>query len=674
MVQAKTESDIKPINKTKTSVVDPIASMTGDTTICPGNTAIITITATPNSIVIIQDLSTPTAYSIAVSASGIGTFSTPVLYQTTTYSLIEVREIATGLTSAITGVTVTITVVPNGCASVNVNINTTPNDTSICSVGECRTLTATVTPIPSTTSYEVSSIPYCPQAPFSEPGNNQLNLTIDDIWSSPITLPFNFCFFNNNYSTCQVGTNGVISFNNNASPGFCQWSFNASVPTPGFPILNAIYGIYQDLNPSVAPLPPAVTSVNWKLTGIYPCRKLIVNYSNIAQYSCGNSVGLQTSQIVLYEVSNIIEVYIQRRQSCTAWNSGSGVVGIQNASGTIGYVPAGRNTGNWTANNEAWRFTPNGPNVPVSVRWLENGNTIANGPTVVVCPTVTTSYIAQANYIISGVPFVVNSPENLITVTLDQTQSPADISVCYDASGNYTADLTTNNPVILGTENPVDYDIFYFTSLADAQIIANPIANPIAFSYTQNQTIYAGVYYLSYGCYYIKPFQILISEPVNAPSGLSPQTLNTGQTLSSLVVVGQNIQWYDASQGGNLLPNDTVAQNNVTYFASQAINNCESRSTQSSRLPILVQLSLGIHEFDNNAFNFYPNPTSDVLTITSSLANVKLEVFNTLSQKIENRFLESGTNIFNLGTLSSGIYLFTLSLEGKTKTYKIAKN
>ena len=70
----------------------------------------------------------------------------------------------------------------------------------------------------------------------------------------------------------------------------------------------------------------------------------------------------------------------------------------------------------------------------------------------------------------------------------------------------------------------------------------------------------------------------------------------------------------------------------------------------------------------------YPNPTSDVLIITSNLTNVKLEVFTTLSQKIENRFLKSGTTILNLGNLSSGIYLFTLSLEGKTKTYKIVKN
>jgi hypothetical protein len=167
---------------------------------------------------------------------------------------------------------------------------------------------------------------------------------------------------------------------------------------------------------------------------------------------------------------------------------------------------------------------------------------------------------------------------------------------------------------------------------------------------------------------------------VDAPVGISPQTLTSGQTLSSLNVTGQNIQWYDAPQGGNLLPDDTVPQNNVTYYATQTVNNCESKSAQSTqsvqsaRLAVLVQLNLNNSEFDSNAFNIYPNPTSDILTLTSNLADVRLDVFNILSQKIESRTLDNGANIINLSNLTSGVYLFQLSLDGKTRTYKIVKN
>jgi len=34
------------------------------------------------------------------------------------------------------------------------------------------------------------------------------------------------------------------------------------------------------------------------------------------------------------------------------------VLGIQNANGTAGVCPPGRNTGQWTTSNESWRFAP----------------------------------------------------------------------------------------------------------------------------------------------------------------------------------------------------------------------------------------------------------------------------------------------------------------------------
>jgi len=45
------------------------------------------------------------------------------------------------------------------------------------------------------------------------------------------------------------------------------------------------------------------------------------------------------------------------------------------------------------------------------------------------------------------------------------------------------------------------------------------------------------------------------------------------------LVTGQNIKWYDASSGGNLLSNSTLLQDVTTYYASQTINGCESLRT-----------------------------------------------------------------------------------------------
>lgn len=665
--------------KAEVTLVDPVVTMLQDTTICPGNNATITITGPANSVVLIRSNNgiIPVYINVAIGPTGTGTFVTPILYQTTTFTVERVTEFLTNISTPITGVSVTITVIPNGCTTVFTDGNSDPNSLTVCNPGDCRTLTATPTPIPSTTSYTISAIPYCPQAAFTDPTYNQVSATGDDIWSAPIILPFNFSFFDQNYTTCQVGTNGLVTFTPRTYPGFCDWQLNATnLPNPAFSNLNSILGVFQDTETRTSGgQAPAEVSVNWKLVGTYPCRKLIVNFYHLGQFSCSQSVGLQTSQIVLYEVSNIIEVFVQNRTACLSWQNGAGVIGLINSTGTIAYVPPGRNaTNSWTATNEAWRFTPNGPNVPMVVRWLEGGNQIASGPTVTVCPAVTTSYQAEANYNISGVPFTVNSAVNTINVNLDQTGNPNDLSVCDNGTGSFVADLTANNAIILGSLDPNDYEIYYFTSLADAQNINNPISNPAAFIFTGNQMIYTTVSNVVYGCNYIKPFQLTVSNPVGAPTGISPQTLNPGQTLASIVVNGQNIQWYDAPQGGNLLPSNTVAQNNVTYYASQTVNNCESRMTQSARLPVLIELALATSEFDQNAFNVFPNPTNDFLTITSSLSDVKLDIFNILSQKIETKLLNNGSNTINVSNFTPGVYLFQLSLEGKTKTYKIVKN
>lgn len=74
----------------------------------------------------------------------------------------------------------------------------------------------------------------------------------------------------------------------------------------------------------------------------------------------GSCVGIDnaTHQIALYETTNAIEVYMQRKEACTGWNSGLGTVGIQNAAGTVAFTAPGKNNSVWSATNEAWRFTP----------------------------------------------------------------------------------------------------------------------------------------------------------------------------------------------------------------------------------------------------------------------------------------------------------------------------
>lgn len=680
VVLAKSENSLA-VNIT----TDPIVTMTGNTTICPGNNTVLTITGTPNSIVTILNSNFSTHIAI-IPQSGTVAFTTPILHETTIYSIVDIRDFATNISTPITNVSVTINVIPNGCTTINIDVEN--NNALICNIGECIALSATPSPVPSTTSYEVSSIPYCPQAAFNNPWFNQFPLTTDDTYSPVFPLPFDFCFYGNNFNTVQIGDNGVISFGTNypsnvyAQNTYAQnLSFTDSqfpVSGSGFgdaPFRNMICGVFQDTNAAI--IPPTgsglIKSVNYQVIGTYPCRKLIVNF-NLGQFQCGYDNGEQSSQIVLYEISNIIEVYIKNRTPCYSHQAGRGVVGIKGSGDNPPYAIApGRDSGSWATTNEAWRFTPNGPEVPYTFQWLENGIPISNDFIISVCPSENKTYTATANYDLCGNNYSVNSNNINVLVRDTDFQEPVDLTVCNNSEDIYTVDLTQNNSVVLGNLEPYDFEIYYFTTLEDATNFANPISNPVNYSFSENQIIYMGIFDGLFGCTNTKSFNLTILEDVLPPTGESTQYFIEGQTLNDLIVIGENINWYDAPEGGNLLLGTTLVQDNTTYYASQTVNNCESRMAASDRLAVLVTSSLNIDNFELSDISISPNPFNDFVTFNYKNTTGTLEIFTILGQKMNSYKLENGQNTINLNTLSSGVYFFKISSENRSKSFKLVK-
>ena len=228
--------------------------------------------------------------------------------------------------------------------------------------------------------YEVTEIEYAPPFPYT--GGTIVDATQDDRWSPEIQLPFDFCFFGEVETSLHVGTNGVVSFNSYSTTETCPWSFSASVPSPSL-IRNAIYGVYMDIHPGYE----GAGEINYAFFGEAPARTLVVNFPDQPYYSTSCSEHLMTSQIVLYETTNVIEVYVHRRDSGCSWNNGNALIGIQNATGTAGFTPPNRNTGDWSATKEAWRFTPAGEDVYEF--WWEDaeGEVIGDEDSMEVFPT-----------------------------------------------------------------------------------------------------------------------------------------------------------------------------------------------------------------------------------------------------------------------------------------------
>ena len=272
-----------------------------------------------------------------------------------------------------------------------------PDQTIDCATGGCVDLTADFLETFDTSglNYEVNSIPYNPPFPFDGLANS-IDISTDDVWSPVDNLPFDFCFFGSLEQEFQVGSNGVIRFDVDPGDTSNGWAFSEDLPNNSNPTLGEanIFTPVHDIFPSVNP----GNEIGYEVLGTFPNRVLVVSYFEVAMFSCTTLEA--THMAVLYEFSNVIEIYIRDKPSCPGWNSGNAAVGIQNDAGSTAYVPPGRNTSDspWTTNDEAWSIAPIGPTTYV-FEWLDGtGTVISNNPTVNVCPTGSEIFTARVTW------------------------------------------------------------------------------------------------------------------------------------------------------------------------------------------------------------------------------------------------------------------------------------
>ena len=212
-----------------------------------------------------------------------------------------------------------------------------------------------------TTTYTVSQIPYAAQTNVGT-----LVALGDDVQSGVFNIGFTFCFYGTTYTQFRIGSNGWVSLGAGVQPATFAAvpipTMNAAVPK------NCIMGPWQDWHPGIG------GQIRYQVQGVAPCRKLVVSWIGVPLYSCTNLLG--TFHIVLYESTNVIETYIANKPNCPQWAGGTSVHGIHNAAGTQAVTVAGRNSSQWTAVNDARRWTPAGAPIQPTLVWYQVGNAV----------------------------------------------------------------------------------------------------------------------------------------------------------------------------------------------------------------------------------------------------------------------------------------------------------
>ena len=279
--------------------------------------------------------------------------------------------------------------------------------------------------------------------------------------------------------------------------------------------------------------------------------------------------------------------------------------------------------------------------------------------------------------------------------------TPADLSLCDDNGDSIEIfDLTQNDSVVTGSQNPTDLTITYHESQAD---LNNGIAisTPTAYSNTTNpQTIYVLVNNAATGCSGEDTFDIEVDDCAMDDDGdgvpNDQEDLNNNNNLDDDDTDGDMIPNYlDNDDDGDLvLTQDEIEGIGAGRFAfidtdldtienyldddddgDSVLTKDEDYNengdpldddTNANSIPDFLDedVALGVTDYEQNQVSLYPNPSFDKVFIESNRAFAKAELFNLQGQKVYTlKATPQLKSLIDITTLPSGIYF--LRLDGQ---------
>ncbi len=84
-------------------------------------------------------------------------------------------------------------------------------------------------------------------------------------------------------------------------------------------------------------------------------------------------------------------------------------------------------------------------------------------------------------------------------------------------------------------------------------------------------------------------------------------------------------------------------------------------------------LTLGVNDNIIQGFDYYPNPATNTITV-SSLDNIeRVAIYNILGQKVHDQSINALTSQVNVSTLATGTYVMRVTVDGQVGSYKLVK-
>jgi hypothetical protein len=292
-----------------------------------------------------------------------------------------------------------------------------------------------------------SAFVLCSNGVKNTPPAGQADFSLDDGKWGDVPIGFNFNYFGTTFTTCNVGTNGVMNFGPYASFNGAQYSFPNGFPSVNSP-LNTIGVLATDFYMNTS------GSVRYWTEGYAPNRIFVLEYLNGPGWTAD---GLHSVQCHLFETTGIVEIHVAQATG-TGTFAGPKTIGLQNGAGTIGAIAPvcgsspqtfwnARNATILSSSPQGWRFAPPSN---YTTTWFANGTQFDSGTNIFsqsVSPLATTTYSISYTDQTTGCTNAAGSAQ--VTMAVLGTVAPTGVtasasssSVCSGVTFNLTTDYT----------------------------------------------------------------------------------------------------------------------------------------------------------------------------------------------------------------------------------------
>lgn len=266
---------------------------------------------------------------------------------------------------------------------------------------------------------------------------------------------------------------------------------------------------------------------------------------------------------------------------------------------------------------------------------------------------LTYSYTGALNttYYYTVVPFNVNGDATGCTEQSFTTAATG----CYCPSVPTSLDNDGITSVVVGTTNFVNTDVTYTDNTASPVTLMQNVNSPVVINFATGYTYNTYIWIDSNDNFIFDASELLYTGESAQPN---PSTLNAAITIPTTTALGNHRM--------RVVTADFLPAPNACYSGSYGVTIDFTVN--------VIEEDLSTGSFDSANFKYYPNPVTDILTVSYSNSISEVVVYNLLGQQVLAAKPNATQTQMDLSGLNTGTYMVKITSDEVSKTVKVVKN